>query len=339
MKTNLSIIFFLILSTSLRGEELITLWFEHCLKKSTHIFKASIIDSSGTVMIHELLKGKSNIKTMTLPDFEQAKDRFSDYLPDDGLPGWELILFMQEDSLQKELYHPVNYFDTPGYRDFELALSIIWLRDGEAYYSFQPSNPGPVVFGSWGSDQRYFNRIEAYRKFEKKLKRVNRKKTCRKKMKLLSKMYTKARNKSDVYQKIKELSCKKEQLSFIEKTMYSESSYHWIRSTAMEDFISMDKERADRVLDEVFKKEFAFWQNHINNNPKDKWWLRDNPNYPRFTFFWRLVASTIHHKLSDWKEKGTLVKDYFSQVENYGRTDGFKRIDKQVEYLFGLEKE
>ena len=173
MKTNLIIFFFLMLSFSVRGDEALTFYFEYCLKKSTHIFKTSMVDSSGTIMIHEVLKGKSKKKVLTLPYFAKAKERFPNYFPSDGLSGWELILFMQEDSLQKDTYRPVIYIEMEEYRDFELALSILWQKEGEAYYSFQPSNPGPVVFGSWGSVQPYLTRIDAYRKLELHLKKYN----------------------------------------------------------------------------------------------------------------------------------------------------------------------
>ena len=156
-------------------------------------------------------------------------------------------------------------------------------------------------------------------------------------MKLLTKMYQQSKYKADVYEKMKEFDCEKELIGFVEDQMYAED-FPWVKRTMMDEFVYMDKARADSVLHLVFKKEFAYWQNFHKNNPEDKWWSRKNPNYMRFTFFWRLVSATIYHELYAWEEKGNSVIDYFRDLENYGRTDGFQRIDKRVEYLFDLKE-
>jgi len=317
-------------SSSLKAEELITFDLNECLKFATHIFKGTVLDEEGRVRIDEVLKGKHRSKELTFREFKDL-NQYGDYAPVEK-KGWQLYLFLKADSLDANQLNPICYWENSSAAEsvFLMTLSILWIKEDYTYCSVQPTNPGPVVFGKRGTEEKARAYIVEYINVGKKIKRIEKIRRCKRKGRKLKRLYNETILKALVFEALAGSNCDKEILAFIRPHLIGQI-YSVPQRTMLRKYVEIGREKVQIDLDQIFEEEFAFWKTYIPSGQEKIWWRYDSKYIMKFAYFRALLTAMAENKVGDWKEKCQEAIQFFRAIEYYDQGKNYGKIHEQLE--------
>lgn len=310
---------------------MLTFDLEWCLKESTHIFRGVVIDNKGTIAINEVMRGRSSAKQIRLPHLH--REQMKSYGPQESYINWELIVFTEQDSLRKDVYHPASIIEGEGhdYSAINQLITTLWIKRDSAYQSFQRDYyDGPVLFGSWGPISRYTDRIENNNNFHMQLRKIKRKRSCKKKMRLITELHSDPKHTYDAYPALLEIGCPEQILEFLSQR-FPQDTFTFKHRNELNDYIKIGQSQVKEQIKSMFDKEFAFWKNHIATHPEDKWWNSNNELYPRSYFFKTLIVYFIQYQIDDSSIIINQVYAYFDKLTEYNQVKNLHTIQKTID--------
>ena len=314
------------LTIFVKAEFHITMDLQHCLNGSTHIFKGKVISEDGLIEINSMIKGDGFPKTLRVQGTKDLK-YFVGYIPD-NIMGWELLIFLNRN--EKGEWLPINYFDLPMERGFELALSIMWIKDNKYFIGIQIDNPGPVEFLPCCLVDKKDTYILNYVQLQTEIAIIKTSSNCRKKIKTLEEIYDSTQLKALVYMEMKEADCVKHWRKYL-KNIVLDDQFDIEQREALEDYIPIGR---PKVIDKIFTSELDFWKEYTAENENAKWWIYKEPQGKRFVYFKVLIFTIAGNKQPGWRDKCEQVIKLFSQLPNYNADSKAEQIHDSLKRYY-----
>ena len=308
MKHLFALLFFM-LAIQLNAEELFVINLDNCLDSSTHIIQGEVKNDQGLIEVKKLLKGQWLNSTITI-DVLPRLNKYGHYSPKEKV-GWEVILFLRKDA--NGILQPIKFFNGQLEKEYQMALSALWLKDDGVYYGTQPTIPGDIIFAKQDERGNMLQYIIEYTRVQKKIKKIHETKSCRKRVKRLAREYYETEVRHLVYKAISSADCPRAIKKFQKKSIRNDG-YGSMERSILRNFIEL---AGEKEIDKIFRKEFDFWQQHLKENEKDKFWEYRNERQDRFLFFESLMYAIVHTKKGAWEMRCREVVNYFDQLIHY----------------------